>query len=128
MAHLRRVGTTYLPVQDVRRAADWYEAKLGARLNFIDDEKAIVEMAGQSFFLVLAEDGATANFRDRKGHRRFSLTFEVDGMDELEELRESLQERHVIVGDVEDRGHMGNNFVFYDLCGNVFDVWSELSP
>ncbi|WP_079479821.1 VOC family protein [Halobacillus salinus] len=128
MAHLRRVGTTYIPVQDVERAAAWYEAKLGARVNYKDEDKAIVEMAGQSFFLMLAEGGATANFKDRKGRRQFSLTFEVDGMEELNELRDDLQERHVIVGDVEDRGHMGNNFVFYDLCGNVFDVWSELSP
>nr|WP_197140727.1 hypothetical protein [Lysinibacillus sphaericus] len=29
---------------------------------------------------------------------------------------------------VENRGHAGKNFVFYDVDGNKFDVWSELSP
>lgn len=128
MTHLRRVGTTYLPVQGVKEAAEWYESKLGARLNYIDDEKAILDMANQSFFLVCAENGATANFNDSKGRRQFSLTFEVDGVEEMKELREHLMEKNVQVGEVEDRGHLGNNFVFYDLCGNVFDVWSELSP
>ena len=32
------------------------------------------------------------------------------------------------LGDIEDRGHSGRNFVFMDLDGNKFDVWSELSP
>ncbi|PDZ72095.1 glyoxalase, partial [Bacillus pseudomycoides] len=31
------------------------------------------------------------------------------------------------VGEIENRGHTGKNFVFYDLDGNKFDVWSELS-
>ncbi|MBA2173712.1 VOC family protein [Halobacillus locisalis] len=128
MTHLRRVGTTYLPVQNVKEAADWYESKLGARLNYMDDEKAIVDMANQSFFLVCAESGATANFNDSKGRRQFSMTFEVDGIEEMNELRTYLKEKNVRVGEVEDRGHLGNNFVFYDLCGNLFDVWSELSP
>lgn len=32
------------------------------------------------------------------------------------------------VGDIENRGYYGRNFVFYDLNGNKVDVWSELSP
>ena len=41
---------------------------------------------------------------------------------------EFLNKKEVSVGEIEDRGHPGNNFVFRDLDGNVFDVWSELSP
>jgi len=37
-------------------------------------------------------------------------------------------DKQIKVGEIEDRGHSGNNFTFYDLDGNKFDVWSELSP
>jgi len=56
------------------------------------------------------------------------MTFEVDGIDQLRKLHSLLKEKGVTVGNIEDRGHPGNNFVFYDLDGNKFDVWSELSP
>ncbi len=36
--------------------------------------------------------------------------------------------KEIRVGEIENRGHSGRNFVFYDLDGNKFDVWSELSP
>ncbi|MEH7525749.1 hypothetical protein V7149_21135, partial [Bacillus sp. JJ1503] len=34
----------------------------------------------------------------------------------------------IIQNLAEDRGHSGRNIVFYDLDGNKFDVWGELSP
>ncbi|WP_412986042.1 hypothetical protein [Niallia alba] len=46
----------------------------------------------------------------------------------MQKFQSGLKEKAVTVGDIEDRGHPGNNFVFYDLDGNKFDVWSELSP
>jgi len=58
----------------------------------------------------------------------FTLTFEVNGRDQLIEFNNFLQTKGVRVGEIEDRGHPGNNFVFYDIDGNMFDVWSELSP
>jgi len=39
-----------------------------------------------------------------------------------------LIDKGIKVGKVENRGHAGKNFVFYDVDGNKFDVWSELSP
>jgi catechol-2,3-dioxygenase len=125
---LLRVGTTYLPVRGVERAAEWYVSILGAQLSYQDNEKAIVNLADQSFFLVKAKTGESSNFEDDKGEERFSLTFEVDGLGELENLHRDLFKRKVRVGELEDRGHTGRNFVFYDLDGNKFDVWSELSP
>lgn len=56
------------------------------------------------------------------------MTFEVDGIEKLRELHSFLTEKGVMVENIEDRGHPGNNFVFYDIDGNKFDVWSELSP
>ncbi|MEH7225338.1 VOC family protein [Bacillus sp. JJ1566] len=125
---LLRVGTTYLPVADVQLSVNWYTENLGAVLNYIDEDKAILDLADQSFFLVAAPEGQTLNFTDAKGHKRFSLTFEVDGLQALESLHQEFQERHVTVGVIEDRGHAGRNFVFSDPDGNQFDVWSELSP
>ncbi|GLB59457.1 hypothetical protein NCCP133_15900 [Cytobacillus sp. NCCP-133] len=65
---------------------------------------------------------------DSDGIKRFSLTFEVDGLRELEALHEELINKGVKAGDIEDRGHPGRNFLFSDPDGNLFDVWSELSP
>ncbi len=125
---LLRVGTTYIPVNDVERAAQWYVEKLDAKLNYQDQDKAILNLADQSFFLVKAKNKETANFYDIYGTERFSLTFEVDGQEALRELQQDFNEREIIVGEIEHRGHSGINFVFKDLDGNKFDVWSELSP
>ncbi len=125
---LIRVGTTYLPVADVKRASDWYVTKLDAGLSYRDEEKAIINLADQSFFLVKAKKNQSANFRDTKGQEHFSVTFEVDGQDALRAIRLQLLEKGVEVGSIEDRGHPGNNFIFHDIDGNKFDVWSELSP
>ncbi|TFE00805.1 VOC family protein [Jeotgalibacillus sp. R-1-5s-1] len=128
MSLLKRVGTIYLPVQHVRNAAVWYEEILGATINHEDEEKAIVDLADQSFFLVKSLPGETLNFKDYQGHNRFAMTFEVDGLKRLEEFRDLLLKKGVTVGHVENRGHAGRNVVFEDPDGNRFDVWSELSP
>lgn len=97
-------------------------------MNYRDEKKAILDLANQSFFLVKTAANESANFTDDDGHERFSLTFEVNGLDRLKALHQELQEKGVRIEEIEDRGHSGNNFVFYDLDGNKFDVWSELSP
>lgn len=123
-----RVGTTYIPVENVELAAEWYIEKLGVELSYKDSDKAIINFANQSFFLVRSELGQSSNFIDAGGNVRFSLTFEVDGLQALEELQSSFKEKNIKVGEIENRGHAGRNFVFYDMDGNMFDVWSELSP
>lgn len=125
---LIRVGTTYIPVIDVDIATEWYVTRLDAELSYKDNDKAIINLADQSFFLVKAIEKQTANFIDYKGKEQFSLTFEANGIDALENLHKELIKKDVIVGDIEDRGHAGRNFIFQDIDGNKFDVWSELSP
>lgn len=125
---LMRVGTTYIPVSNVELSSQWYVNRLGAKLNYIDLDKAIINLANQSFFLVKALENQTANFIDSHGIERFSITFEVDGLDVLEALHNVFKENDIKVEEIENRGHSGRNFVFYDLDGNKFDVWSELSP
>ncbi|MDQ0271374.1 VOC family protein [Cytobacillus purgationiresistens] len=125
---LMRVGTTYLPVQHIDQATAWYVHKLGAVLNYKDKEKAIINLANQSFFLVKAASEETANFIAYNGDERFTMTFEVDGLDALENLHSELAAQDVLTGDIENRGHAGRNFIFQDLDGNLFDVWSEISP
>jgi catechol-2,3-dioxygenase len=122
-----RVGTTYIPVKNVDVSAEWYISKLGAELSYQDQDKAIINLADQSMFLVKAEEGQTSNFTDANGQVRFSLTFEVDGLSALEAMHQDFIERGIKVGEIENRGHAGRNFVFEDLDGNKFDVWSELS-
>ncbi|WP_026694299.1 VOC family protein [Peribacillus kribbensis] len=124
---LRRVGTAYLPVSDVTFSAHWYVKKLGAQLSYQDEEKAIINMANQSFFLVKAAPNQRLNFIDYRGEELFSMTFEVNGVKELTSLHHELESLEVQIGQIEDRGHTGKNFVFYDPDGNKFDVWSELS-
>jgi catechol-2,3-dioxygenase len=125
---LIRIGTTYIPVQEVEQSAGWYERKLNATINYQDEDKAILNLANQSIFLVKSQKGEKANFIDSHGVERFSITFEVDGVEALKRLRQDFQEKGIKVGNIEDRGHQGNNFVFEDIDGNKFDVWSELSP
>ncbi|MFD2638645.1 VOC family protein [Piscibacillus salipiscarius] len=128
MKELVRVGTNYIPVMDVEQSIEWYVGKLGAELSYQDHDKAIINFANQSLFLVKSEENQSANFVDYKGIEWFSLTFEVNGLEALSSLHSDLKDRGVQVGEIEDRGHPGRNFVFSDLDGNKFDVWSELSP
>lgn len=125
---LVRVGTTYIPVSDVEISAEWYVKKLDAELSYKDQDKAILNLANQSMFLVKSKENQTSNFIDCNGIERFSLTFEVNGVGSLETMHKEFMENEIRVGDIENRGHAGRNFVFYDLDGNKFDVWSELSP
>ncbi|MCM3213627.1 VOC family protein [Niallia taxi] len=125
---LLRIGTTYLPVTNVDISSDWYVNKLGAELCFKDQDKAILNFANQSIFLVKSNENQSSNFYDIYGNERFSITFEVNGLKALEVIHKELQQSEIRVGYIEDRGHSGRNFVFYDLDGNKFDVWSELSP
>ncbi|MCA0987558.1 VOC family protein [Guptibacillus algicola] len=125
---IKRVGTTYIPVANPAKASEWYQETLGAVETYRDQDKAILDFADQSFFLVKAMEGARVGFTDYKGNVLFCLTFEVDGLAMLQDLHALLLERDVDVGEIEDRGHVGNNFVFSDPDGNLFDVWSELSP
>ncbi|MFJ7826692.1 VOC family protein [Psychrobacillus sp. NPDC096623] len=125
---LLRVGTTYIPVTNVELSSDWYVKKLGADLSYKDEDKAILNLANQSIFLVKSIERQSSNFIDIYGVERFSLTFEVNGLDALERLHKDFVENEIRVGDIENRRHTGRNFVFYDIDGNKFDVWSELSP
>jgi catechol 2,3-dioxygenase-like lactoylglutathione lyase family enzyme len=123
---LIRVGTIYIPVKDPASSSEWYKEKLGAKLNYLDDQKAILNLADISMFLVKAVE-QNSNFFDENGTERFVLTYEVDGLDALTSIHADFRGQGVKVGEIEDRGHAGRNFVFYDPDGNKFDVWSELS-
>ena len=125
---LLRVGTIYIPVSNVERSSEWYVSKLGAELSYKDDDKAILNFANQSFFLVKSNENQSANFHDCYDTERFSITFEVNGLIALEAIHKDFIDKQIRVGVIEERGHSGKNFVFTDLDGNKFDVWSELSP
>ena len=125
---LIRVGTIYIPVSNVSLASDWYQEQLGAVENYKDEEKAILDLANQSVFLIKSKKEESLNFKDFHGREHFVLTFEVDGIDNLLLLHKEFKEKGLRVGEIEDRGHAGRNFVFQDLDENKFDVWSELSP
>ncbi|MGE7765782.1 VOC family protein [Peribacillus sp. NPDC096540] len=122
-----RVGTTYIPVTNVELTSGWYVSKLGAELSYKDEDKAILNFANQSIFLVKSNENQSSNFYDIYGEERFSMTFEVNGLNALEAVHKDFIEKEIKVGEIENRGHTGRNFVFYDLDGNKFDVWSELS-
>ncbi|WP_374055936.1 VOC family protein [Rossellomorea sp. FM04394] len=124
---LLRIGTTYIPVTNVELSTEWYVNKLGAELSYKDEDKAILNLANQSVFLVKSKADQRANFIDIHGEERFSLTFEVNGLNALETMHGDFIDSGIRVGEIENRGHSGRNFVFYDLDGNKFDVWSELS-
>lgn len=125
---LLRIGTTYIPVTNVELSSIWYVDKLGAELSYKDEDKAILNLANQSIFLVKSSGNQSSNFIDIYGEERFSLTFEVNGLAALEAIHSEFINNGICVAAIENRGHTGRNFVFSDLDGNKFDVWSELSP
>ncbi|WP_456279321.1 VOC family protein [Bacillus sp. AK128] len=125
---LVRIGTIYLPVTDLEASTDWYVKKLAAEVNYKDTDKSILNLANMSILLVKALSEQSSNFIDSYGNKRFSMTFEVDGLNELTTFHKKLVESGVTVGEIENRGHAGRNFIFHDPDGNIFDVWSELSP
>jgi hypothetical protein len=88
---LVRIGTVYIPVQSVKAETDWYVTHLGAVVSYSDEDKAIVNFADASFFLVKARVGERNFFYDVHGKKRFPITFEVDGFDELMALHEQLK-------------------------------------
>lgn len=128
-SRLIRVGTIYLPVTDPKRSANWFCSNLGAELSFLDEENnhAILNLAHQSFILIQSEIGLTANFQTIRDGLMFPFSFEVNGEEELLRLHRELTDKGVTVGEMEDRGHAGRNFIITDPDGNRFDVWSELS-
>lgn len=87
----------------------------------------IVNLAQQSFILIQSEKGTLANFNTINDGLMFPFTFEVNGIEALLQLHEELQDKGVTVGEIEDRGHTGRNFIITDPDGNKYDVWSELS-
>ncbi|MFD1848722.1 VOC family protein [Oceanobacillus bengalensis] len=125
---LLRIGTTYIPVTNVELSSEWYVTNLDAELSYKDDDKAILNLANQSIFLVKSNEDQRSNFIDIYGEERFSITFEVNGLNALKSIHMDFKDKGIRVCDIENRGHAGRNFVFYDLDGNKFDVWSELSP
>ncbi|MDW7613737.1 VOC family protein [Peribacillus simplex] len=117
-----------MPVIGIELASDWYVGKWGAELSYKDEDKAILNFANQSIFLVKSKENQSSNFYDIYGEEHFSMTFEVNGLNALKAVHKDFIEKEIKVGGIENRGHTGRNFVFYDLDGNKFDVWSELSP
>ncbi|GBG09312.1 hypothetical protein PAT3040_03956 [Paenibacillus agaridevorans] len=126
---LMRVGTIYLPVSNPKLSAEWFCNHLGAELSYMDEgnNHVILNLAQQSFILIQSEKGTLANFNTINDGLMFPFTFEVNGIDALIQLHEELQDKGVTVGEIEDRGHTGRNFIITDLDGNKYDVWSELS-
>lgn len=124
---LLRVGTIYIPVTNVELSSEWYVNKLSAELSYKDEDKAIVNFVNQSFFLVKSKENQSSNFYDYYGEERFSITFEVNGLNALEAIHREFKDKEIRVGEIENRGHAGRNFIFFDLDNNKFDVWSELS-
>lgn len=125
MTTLKRVGTTYLPVSDLKKATHWYTENLEAEVSYQDAEKTILNLADQSFFLIASAPHQSNSFLDVHEQAWFGLGFEVDGEDSLLAFHEQLVRKGVQVGDIESRGHAGKNFRFWDEDGNAFDVWSE---
>lgn len=113
----------------ITKSAEWFCTNLGAELGYMDEgnNHAILNLAQQSFILILSEKDALANFNTINDGLMFPFTFEVNGIEALIQLHEELQDKGVTVGEIEDRGHTGRNFIITDPDGNKYDVWSELS-
>lgn len=112
---LIRIGTTYIPVCNVELSCEWYVGKLGAECSYRDSDKAILNFANQSFFLVRSMNNQSSNFIDCYWKEHFSITLEVDGLSALEMIHKIFKDKEIRVGEIENRGHSGRNFVFYDL-------------
>ena len=92
---LLRIGTTYIPVNNIERSTEWYKNKLGAEVSYQDEDKGIINLANQSIFLVKSDEHQSSNFIDIYGEERFSITFEVDGLDALKTIHKDFIDKGV---------------------------------
>ncbi|MET4559821.1 hypothetical protein ABIA69_000964 [Lysinibacillus parviboronicapiens] len=69
---LLRIGAAYVPVIHVELSSKWYVNKLGADLSYQDEDKAILNFANQSIFLVKSKENQSSNFVDYYGEERFN--------------------------------------------------------
>ncbi len=53
-------------------SSKWYVNKLGADLSYQDEDKAILNFANQSIFLVKSKENQSSNFVDYYGEERFN--------------------------------------------------------
>ena len=85
---------------------------MGAELSYKDADKAILNFANQSFFLVKSKENQSSNFYDIYGEEHFSMTFEVNGLNALKAVHKDLIEKEIKVGGIENRGHTGKTLFF----------------
>jgi predicted enzyme related to lactoylglutathione lyase len=123
---LKSVHCNYLPVTDLKRAADWWEEYLGLK-RFKPDGSILILGNGQWLFLLESKSKTNANFTtdlwEGENYEMFSLTFEVD---DIVKVHKSLQESGAEVYRLEDRDRCGLQFTFKDLDGNKFNVWQDV--
>lgn len=120
---LKLVCSVYVPVRDPLKSADWWQRNFGLEyaVPYNPAEVQVILKLADGQWLHLVETAGEINnqFRDKAGYEMFRLTFEVR---RIEELHDHLLSNGVNIENLEDRGHCGINFVFYDPDGNKFDV------
>lgn len=109
----QRIDTVFVPIRDIKKAADWYVQVLGGTLGWSGDdgEYQCIEFGDTSITLFLTDEQTYFE------PRRSAFNFYVSN---AEEAHSYLKENGVRVEEVKEYG--AKYFIFYDLDGNCLEV------
>jgi len=118
-----KVGCVFIPVTDLQKSTEWYEAILGVRLiDRWDDGAGFYFPNGSTQLgLVKVESPQPTEFSINRNRKNTYYNFVVD---DIEAAHRHLHDRNVTTTSIEDFGGM-KGFDFFDLDGNPFSVVNE---
>ena len=118
-----KVGCVFIPVTDLQKSTEWYEAILGVRLiDRWDDGAGFYFSSGNTQLgLVKVESPQPTEFSINRNRKNTYYNFVVE---DIEAAHQHLVDRNVTTTSIEDFGGM-KGFDFFDLDGNPFSVVNE---
>ncbi|MFD1205592.1 MULTISPECIES: VOC family protein [Sporosarcina] len=126
---VKKIETIYLPVNNPKASAKWYEEHLQLKtmgpIEEDADQAQLVLNSGQSIFLIKSKNAVNANFTEINGTEQCSITLEVNN---FQRLYEALKANGATITEIVDNDDCGKNFYVYDMDGNKIDIWSGWPP
>ncbi|WP_339235395.1 VOC family protein [Oceanobacillus sp. FSL W7-1281] len=118
-----KIGSIFIPVTNIEKAADWYEKYLGAqKINSWDNGAGFYLAAGSTqLALIKAESEQPVAFITEGRQKNAYYNFVVD---DIEAAHHHFQSHNVETTEINNFGGM-KCFDFFDLDGNPFSVVNE---
>ena len=110
----------YIPVNDLEKAASWYEKNLDFKIIYKDSLYFDMRTDnGVKIMLIPSERNITSQMQYSTGEQP-AYGFCVDDFDSI---KEKLEMNSVKIGEVFD--YFGRSLSFFDLYGNKIEIWED---